>query len=274
MGKTADSVQETRRGVNITVCVPCQWNVSAAFAFDLAQLMSFTASHYVQPGVIGGLGVAFQMGTYVHVARQMLAQQALANDSDYLLFIDSDMRFPPDALIQLLVHQKAMVGVNYVARKYPPRFIAVKTVADVENAENKGKTLVTLPESTGLEQVDAVGFGLVLIRRDVFKALPTPRDNGPWWWYQWMPVHGAQIGEDVYFCRLVAAAGFSIMVDHDLSKKIKHIGQEEYTLEHAWAHEAILKQKEEDSDGDSDDLCDVEDRDRGHPESDGPKLCD
>lgn len=268
MEAQADGAEETRRGVNITVCVPCQSQVSAYFAYDLAQLMSFTASHYVQPGVIGGLGLGIQVGTYVHTARQMMAQAALDNDSDYLLFIDSDMRFPPDALIQLLVHQLPMVGVNYVARMYPPRFIAVKTVADIDDPEQRGVLLETLPESTGLEQVDAVGFGMVLIRRDVFDALPRPKEHGPWWWYTWMPVHGSQIGEDVYFCRAVGEAGFDIMVDHDLSKQIKHVGDEQYTLEHAWAHKALTK-VEEDSDGDSDDLQHAEDGDRGHPESGG-----
>ena len=260
------------RGVNITVCVPSQSDVSAYFAYDLAQLMSFTASHYVKPGVISGLGLGCQVGTYVHRARQMLAQAALTAEADYLLFIDSDMRFPPDALIQLLVHQRPMVGVNYVARMYPPRFIAVKTVADIEDSEQKGVLLETLPDSTGLEAVEAVGFGMVLIRRDVFEALPKPREHGPWWWYQWMPAHGAQIGEDVYFCRLVRTAGFEIMVDHDLSKQIKHVGQEQYTLEHAWAHKALLPK--EDPDGDSDELQHAEDGDRGHPEPSGPKLCD
>ncbi len=273
MQKQADEATDTRRGVNITVCVPSQSNVSAFFAYDLAQMMSFTASHYVQPGVIGGLGLGIQVGTYVHVARQMLAQAALTNDSDYLLFIDSDMRFPPDALIQLLVHQLPMVGINYVARMYPPRYLAVKTAADIDDPDSKGLILETLPESEGLEQVDAVGFGLVLIRRDVFEALPKPREHGPWWWYQWMPAHGAQIGEDMYFCRAVRKAGIQIMVDHDLSKQVKHVGLEQYTLEHAWAHKKLLP-KEEDPDGDSDESQHAEDGDRGHPEPDGPKLCD
>lgn len=274
MEKQADGAEEKRRGVNITVCVPCHADVSAYFAYDLAQLMSFTASHYVQPGVIGGLGLAFQVGTYVHSARQILAQAALQAEADYILFIDSDMRFPPDALIQLLVHQAPMVGVNYVARKHPPRYIAVKEGADLEDVEKKGVLLKTLPESEGLEVADAVGFGLVLVRRDVFESLPNPRENGPWWWYKWMPIHGSQIGDDVYFCRLVREAGFEIMVDHNLSKQVKHIGQEQYTLEHAWAYEAILKQQKEDSDAPSDDLQHAEDRDRGHPEPDGPHICD
>lgn len=252
------------KGVRICVCVPALTEVKAFFSYDLAQMMAFTSSHYCKPGVIENLGLAYQVGTYVHRARQELAAEALRQDADYILFVDSDMRFPPDALIQLLVHQEAMVGVNYVARGYPPRYIAVKTLTAKDSTE-KGTLLKTLPDSTGLEEVDGFGFGLVLIRRDVFEALPDPREQ-PWWWYEWMPVKKSQIGEDVYFCRLAVEAGFTLYVDHDLSKQVAHIGHEVFTLEHAWAYEMTKREK---ADGPGNELLDSPDGDSGHPEPDG-----
>ena len=274
MEKQVDGELETRPGVNVMVLVPCQSEVKAAFAYDLAQMMSFTASHFVKPGIIDTLGVGFQIGTYVHTARQALVMGAMQKPTDYFLFIDSDMRFPPDALVKLLTHQEAMVGVNYPSRAPPIRWLGVKTVADKEaEVGGKGVLLETQPESTGLEEVDAMGFGFVLIRRDVFEALPDPRENGPWWWYEWMPKRKAQIGEDVYFCRLVAEHGVTLFIDHDLSKRIQHIGTEVFGPDHVWAADAMraeAKAKAELDDGSDHELLDAGSGDRGRSEQDGP----
>ncbi len=226
-------------GYNITVVVPSGTEVKAYFAYDLAQMMIYTAQHYLKPGNLSELNVAFQVATYIHSARQILADAALNIGSHYTLFIDSDMRFPPDALIKLLLHGKPMVGVNYSSRTLPARFIAIKKVSGDDG--EPGEILKTTPASAGLEPVEAVGFGLVLIRQDVFLALPNPADL-PWFWFDWIKGSNGrnmQIGEDVHFCKLVREAGFEIMVDHDLSRQVSHIGDHYFTIEHPLACEDL-----------------------------------
>lgn len=240
-----------KKGVNVMVAVPCMSEVSAYFAYDLAQLMAFTNRHFVKEGVIDWLGMGMVQATYIHSARQELCSQMLANDCDYILFLDSDMRFPQNALVNLLQHQEPMVGVNYVKRNWPPKYVAIKNLGDIASG-GKGQLLGTREHDTGLEEADAIGFGVVLIRRDVLMALPDPRENGPWFWYEWQKDAVSQIGEDVYFCNLVREAGFKVLVDHDLSKVIKHVGQEQFGLEHAWAIEK--QQAEQKADGDSNEL--------------------
>jgi hypothetical protein len=254
-----------KKGINVMVAVPCMSEVSAFFAYDLAQLMAFTNRHFVKEGVIDWLGMGMVQATYVHSARQELCSQMLSNDCDYILFLDSDMRFPQDALVKLLQHQEPIVGVNYVKRNWPPKYVAIKTLGDIATG-GKGQLLGTRKDDTGLEECEAIGFGVALIRRDVLLSLPDPRENGPWFWYEWQKDAVSQIGEDVYFCNLARKAGWKVLVDHDLSKVVKHIGHEQFGLEHAWA---VEKQQAEETDGDSDQLLDAGDGDSPDPESDG-----
>lgn len=216
------------RGLRIAVCVPSHDTLPATFAYDLAQMMAFTAVNYVGPNEpIEALGLTFTMGTYIHRARQQLADIALDQGTDYILWIDSDMRFPKDALLRLLKHREDVVGINYSKRGIPPSFVAIKSIHPPEQC-------VTLPDSTGLEEVEAIGFGLVLMKTKVLRALHDPEsEEGPWFWFDWEHERNAYVGEDVYFCRLLRDAGFDLMVDHDLSKDCRHIGQLEYRVEHA-----------------------------------------
>lgn len=252
MEKNADAVELP--GVNVVVAVPCMTQVESWFAYDLAQMMAFTSKHFLGKGMIANLGLAMTAGTYVHTARQSLAIESLAGGADYILFLDSDMRFPKDTLVRLLGHEQAIVGCNYIKRSLPPVFVGIKDTGDLETG-GYGKLLMTMEDDTGLEDCDALGFGVVLVHMSVFRALPDPREHGPWWFFRHVG-QGKQEGEDVYFCRLVREAGFSIVVDHDLSKYVKHLGQEQYGLEHAWAWKQQLDAKEAE-DGGSDELLDA-----------------
>ena len=69
----------------------------------------------------------------------------------------------------------------------------------------------------GLEQVDSVGCGVMLVRLSVFDALPQP-------WFS-TPYNGREhIGEDLYFCQQARAVGFDVWIDHDLSQRVRHTG--------------------------------------------------
>lgn len=214
-------------GVKVAICVPSGDNVPMSFAYDLAQLVGFSTK-FVQDGAIGALGILRVTGTYLHKARQTLAERAIAADADYILWLDSDMRFPKDALIRLLMHETAIVGCNYPKRGLPPEFVAIKRVA---TKDGPGEVLKTFEDSKGLEEAEAIGFGCALMHADVFKSLPDPRGpGGRWFWFEEDEETGLHVGEDVYFARLARDRGWKIYVDHDLSKELAHVGQYEYTL--------------------------------------------
>jgi cellulose synthase/poly-beta-1,6-N-acetylglucosamine synthase-like glycosyltransferase len=147
---------------------------------------------------------------------------AIKQKADYVLFLDSDMRFPPNLLEYLMSHDKDIVACNYATRRLP-----VKTVAFSDFAELK---CVYSGDKTGLEEVDAVGMGAMLIKTEIFKKLPLP-----WFSISYLPSGNMYIGEDIYFCKLAQANGMKVYVDHDLSKQVKHIGVMEFTHDHAEA---------------------------------------
>lgn len=214
--------------MKISVAIPTHDMVPALFAYDLAALCAFTAA--AMPDDVE-FGINMVSGTYVHKARQQLINSLVVQGSDYVLWLDSDMRIPRDALVRLLKHKLPMVGINYAKRGIPSGFVAIKKVGI------PGEQLRTTEESTGLEEVDALGFGCVLLKTSTLDDMPDPIGK-PWFQNEYMgDMHW--MGEDVHFCKLYRESGQRVFVDHDLSKQCRHIGQFEYALEHAEIHEEV-----------------------------------
>jgi hypothetical protein len=167
---------------------------------------------------------SMELNTYVHKARQHLALRALDADATHVLWIDSDMTFPADAAVRLLAHNLPMVGINYCSRTIPPRFVSIKSV-------KKGERCVSMPGvSTGLEEVESIGFGMVLMKISVIEE--ALKGDGIAFNNVWLG-NGDHMGEDVYFCQKVRKAHVRIFVDHDLSHECAHIGNFDYQTVHA-----------------------------------------
>ena len=58
----------------------------------------------------------FNMGSEVAMQRQQLVDQALDTSCTHIMWIDSDMKFPPDTLQILLSYKKDIVAGNYSTR--------------------------------------------------------------------------------------------------------------------------------------------------------------
>lgn len=218
----------------LVVNVPTHDMIPYSFAFDFANMIGYTVA------MLGGdLDIVTNVvpGTYIHKARQQLIDSALEMGCNWMLWLDSDMRFPKDALVRLMMHNEDIVGVNYSTRQIPPRYVAIKETA-MEDPNGKGWLCPTRADSTGLEEVGAVGFGLVLMKAAFLNNMPD-RDKGMWFWFEQDIERGSHIGEDVYFCREARRAGAKVYVDHDLSKEIAHTGQMEYRLEHVLEFEHL-----------------------------------
>lgn len=182
----------------IAICTPTRGLVHARFAYDLAELIRRSPGKAI---------FAFAEGSLLGNLRTQLVESSLKAGMSHVLFIDSDMNFPADSLERLLRRDVDIVGVNA-----PQRGNSKPT------ARSNG-----LPcHGSGLAEVDTIGFGLTMIRTDIFRKVPKP-------WFA-MPWDGQKfVGEDVYFCARARARGFKIFVDHDL--KVGHIGDFVFTLQ-------------------------------------------
>lgn len=195
----------------IAICVPARDMVHTSFCFDLASMI---ATHRTTVG--DALLPMTSEGTLVQAQRQELAEQAVKAGATHILWLDSDMRFPPDLLEQMLKHDKDIVSVNCSKRKEP--------VGPTANAVDL--TLIYPdPDKEGLEQVVMIGMAVMLMKTDVLEKMEKPWFDTPWWHEK-----GYHIGEDMYFCGRAQKAGASIWIDHDLSWEIKHLGTRPYGM--------------------------------------------
>lgn len=206
------------RPLRVAVCIPSTDMVEASFMYDVASMMTWTASQRQDIE----LQLYLNRGSLLPQLRESLVEQAIAGRATHVLFLDADMRFPKDLLVRLLAHQLPLVAINYAIRKPPHRPVALGVLGD------ESTYIHTLPETTGLERCAVVGFGAMLIDVKLLNAMKRPR-----FLIGWSEQGQGYAGEDVYFCLEAAKAGFGPVIDHDLSKECAHTGSFEYTLDHA-----------------------------------------
>lgn len=183
----------------IAICTPSRDVVQATFTYDLVQLVQH------MPAVL----FTIALGTTLPNLRTSLVRRALSAQASHILFLDSDMRFPADTLDRLLPAEAAIIGANCQQRTQQ------HTTARV------GDQFVSSQDRIGRQTVETLGFGVTLIRADVFSRIPEP-------WFG-MPFDGDKyVGEDVFFCHRAREAGLTIQIDHDLSQLVKHTGSVEF----------------------------------------------
>lgn len=167
-----------------------------------------------------------------HAASLLLAQPPAF---EWLCMVDSDMTPPPDAVLRLLEAPEG-VGVSgalYKGRRPPFKYEAARTLLEGWGAvdplaptDRPGHKMHFLSEDevAGAGRwldVDAVGFGCVVIRRAVLERLTPPRfvpsRRTPFDW---------DTGEDFNFCIRARDAGFGVVVDTHL--RAGHLGLTTY----------------------------------------------
>jgi hypothetical protein len=220
--------------VRIAIVLPSMNQVDFEFADSLARTCGALGATIVADG-IADIELFWQNGTYVDQSRRELVAKAAPWGPTHFLWLDTDMTFPHTTVFRLLAHNKDIVGCNYTTRRFPPRPVTFKSLPDVAGQGQK-EALYTTDESTGLEEAAAIGFGVVLMKTAVLEKVGPPG-------FLTTYTDGVAMGEDVYFCQRAREAGFTIWVDHDLSKEIGHVGRVVLRTDHAAAmREELLVQ--------------------------------
>lgn len=161
---------------------------------------------------------SFFRGGLIHRSRNELANLFLRHDAkpDYLLFVDSDMVFRPDALELLLLDHKDIVTANAFSRQYP-----VKPVVGMFDPVKIGKVNILVDfQKDILEPVDSCGMAFTLISRrameQVTAAHPKPFN------FIFFPETDGELPEDSAFCWRAKEVGLQVW--HDSRVQIGHIG--------------------------------------------------
>jgi hypothetical protein len=181
-------------------------------------------------------------------ARHRLVAEALQWQATHILWLDADHMFPADTIQRLLSHGKDVVGCNYARRAHPTAPTAAKTV--------KGERELVYTDFASaakgrIEEVDHLGFGVVLMRTGIFDAMQdrAEKQGGktmlPLFEFQPKTDGSGFIGEDAFFFAKVRDAGAKVYVDHGLSWEVGHVHEQILTNADAWGQKAdFLKRNE------------------------------
>lgn len=145
-------------------------------------------------------------------------------DHEWLLFVDTDMGFEPDAVHRLLEvadpTQRPFVGALCFAlmeSQYDGlgghRFTIVPTLYKIGNVVETGHARLCYfgdyPQDT-VVQVAATGAAFILVHRSALEVLR--KQHGDIWFNQVVDEDGDVVGEDFSFCLRLGAAGFPMFV--------------------------------------------------------------
>ena len=183
-----------------------------------AALTAMSHSEMVLYSAVQGIAVKSlnQQCSLVTAARNNLVRMALKFDPQptHIMWVDSDVVFPPETIERLLGHDKDVVGAFY-NKRVPP----YDTVGHLIGRPHVAKG--------GLYQADVMPHGCVLIKREVYEKLPQP-----WYFESFDPSFVTDddpcgmIGEDVNFSRECVKAGIEMWCDADLTFAVGHIGEQ------------------------------------------------
>lgn len=172
-------------------------------------LIAIPTNKYIEPETMKsiydlevpeGYKTTFQYfyGYQVDQIRNLIADWA--RNFDYLFSVDSDMSFAPDTLKKLLAHDKDVVSGLYIQRKPGQHILEVyRNGRNVPYDDIRG---------LGLVEIDGCGFGCVLVKSEVIRAIGYPQ-----FVYKSALNHAHTVSEDTYFCMKAKEKGYRIWAD-------------------------------------------------------------
>ena len=168
--------------------------------------------------------IATPTSCYVHINREKCVDHARNMKADYLLFVDTDMLFPPDALDRLLALKVDIASVTYNKRCHP-RCSVVKLVPEYDSEyavdDSVTERPIPLEAITHPFRCGGAGTGFMLIKMSVFDRIPRP-------WFFFTPEMETPegkieaTGEDIFFYGRARDHGFDIWIDPTI--RVGHIG--------------------------------------------------
>lgn len=181
--------------MKILIATPCNDEIDVGYVQCLLSLKR-----------VGECAFLLLTGSLIYASREAIAEKAVNEGFDYVLWIDSDMTFPPTLLLDLIAHDKDIVTGVCAMRRHP-------YTPCVYIEKEKYEAITDWPDR--LFEVDACGFGAILTKVEVLEKMFEK--------YQtcFQPLPG--FGEDMSFCRRAKELGFKIYADPNID--IGHIGK-------------------------------------------------
>jgi hypothetical protein len=189
----------------LSILIPTRESVHTHFAYSLTQLYK-TTSEVIDTYLF------FDSSTILLNQREKLIEEAKNINSDYVLWLDSDMVFPSTTALRLLEHDKDIVGCNYLKRTNPIKPVAYKNVGDWDS-------FLPLKVEEELVEVEGVGMGCLLMKTKIFNQI-----QKPYFEFTYNEQSNDWLGEDFNVLKKLRDVGHKVYIDTLLSVEIKHLG--------------------------------------------------
>ena len=174
-----------------------------------------------------GTSFTVTKNTLIYSARNIIAQNAIKNGVDRVLWLDSDVTFAPDTLIRLaedMDEGRDFVSGLYFSRQLPTRPVVYSDILwNVQNdgwVETGSKTFDDYPKDSVFE-VAGTGCGCVMTSTRLLQKV-CEKYGSPF-----TPLMG--MGEDMAFCWRVKQIGEKMYCDSRV--KCGHLGEVEFCEE-------------------------------------------
>lgn len=190
----------------LSILVPTRDMVHSQFSYCLSQLTKTLAELNIDQYLF------FDSSTILLNQREKLIERALSVESDYVLWLDSDMMFPSTIALRLLQHDKDIVACNYMKRTKPQKTVAYTNIKD-------WNSWVPLEPKKDLVKVEGVGMGCMLMKTNIFKSL-----QKPYFEFTYDGTTKDWHGEDFMLLTKLRMKGYEVFIDTVSSMEIKHIG--------------------------------------------------
>lgn len=226
-------VRSMEKTLRIAIGVPSLDMIHTDFMMSLIGTSMDLKSKPI-PGYDGGTFVTIvnKRSSVIAQLREDIVEEAKKAKATHLLWVDSDQMFPTDTARTLIAHDKDVVACNIAVKRIPSLPTARKFTPQYPLV---GDIVYTKPESTGLEQIWKIGCGVMLEKMSVFERI-----EPPYFRFDYNP-ETKSVGEDWWHCELLRKAGIEIWIDHDLSKKVGHLGMYSHTMDDVDPTETKIK---------------------------------
>lgn len=160
-------------------------------------------------------------GSLVYESRDKLAQAAINGGYDYLMFIDSDMTFPPDALDKLISTKKDIVSGLCFTKSEKALPCAFSKIVRGNRFKDASRTEIgrwVTTDKNDCTEIAGCGGAFLLINTKVLVKIG--KRCREWFRPEW------HLGEDLAFCERAKKCGYKIWLMPYIA--IGHIGTKVY----------------------------------------------
>jgi hypothetical protein len=204
---------------SLFIAMPCYDSVKINSMLSIFKLIQQLGKSGIE------VGIHTMKSPLIHQARNYLTSVFLTTQYQYMLFVDSDVEFEPEAVVRMMVAKKNIVCTPY-------RVKSREIDKEIYTVEFKNpKNILVL--AGGLVEIESGPTGLMLIDRKVFKKIiknhpdlkiknkATPNaDKSHEFYYNFFNfgfIDGYAMGEDVSFCKLARSNDFKIYANIESS---------------------------------------------------------